>query len=95
MTSTTKGLSSHVSGERACNSHSTYVDSEILDVTINSTNIQRTSYYRHIYMSTYRHTMPLLAAPRALKASLIIGTSDNEITVEWIRVSGSDKYLAN
>ena len=37
---THKGLSSRVSGERACNSHSTYVDNEILDVTKNSTNVQ-------------------------------------------------------
>ena len=42
-----------------------------------------------------RHIMPLLAAPKALKASSIIGTSENERTVEWIRVSGSDKYLAD
>ena len=47
------------------------------------------------FMATYCHAMPLLAAPKVLKASSIIGTSENEITVEWIRVSGSDKYLAN
>ena len=32
-----KGLSSHVSGERACNGHNMYIDSEILIVTKNST----------------------------------------------------------
>ena len=47
------------------------------------------------FMATYCHTIPLLAAPKALKASSIIGTSENERTVEWIRVSGSDKYLAD
>ena len=46
-------------------------------------------------MTTYCHAMLLLAAPKALKASSIIGTSENERTVEWIRVSGSDKYLAD
>ena len=34
-----KGLSSRVSGKRACNSHSTYVDGEIHVVTKNSTNL--------------------------------------------------------
>ena len=46
-------------------------------------------------MATYCHAMLLLAAPKALKASSIIGTSEKERTVEWIRVSGSDKYLAD
>ena len=47
------------------------------------------------FMTTYYHAMPLLAAPKALEA--IIGTSDNEKTAKWIRVrvSGSDKYMAN
>ena len=50
------------------------------------------------FMATYYHTIPLLAVPKALKASSIItaiGASENERTVEWIRVCGSDKYLAN
>ena len=44
------------------------------------------------FMATYCHAIPLLAAPKALKASSIVGTSENERTVEWIRISGSDKY---
>ena len=34
------GTLSHISDERTCNGYSTYVDSKILDVTINTTNIQ-------------------------------------------------------
>ena len=47
------------------------------------------------FMAIYCHAIPLLAVPKVLKVSSIIGTSENERTVEWIRVSGSDKYLAD
>ena len=60
-----KGLSSRVS-ERACNGHSTYVDSEILDVTKNSTFSEQASTGMFVpgFIVTYCQAKLLLAAPR-------------------------------
>ena len=46
-------------------------------------------------MATYCHGKPLLAAPKAQKASAIIKTSENERTQESIRDGDSDKQLAD
>ena len=43
------------------------------------------------FMATYCQAKLLLAAPKAQKASPIVGTSENERTLESIRVSGGDK----
>ena len=42
-------------------------------------------------MATYCHAMLLLAVPKAQKASPIVRTSENERTLESIRISGGDK----
>ena len=47
------------------------------------------------FMATYWHAMPLLAVPKAQKASLIIGTSENARVLESIGVNGEDKKLAD
>ena len=87
-----------MSGKRACNGHSMYTDSKILDVTKNSTNIQykvSTENFVPGFMVSYRHAKLSLAAPKAQKDSLIVGTSKNARTLKSIRVSGNDKQLAD
>ena len=75
-----KGLSSHVSGKRACNGHSTYIDSEILNVAKNIAQMfneqASTGTFVPRVMVTYHHGKPLLAVPKAQKASLIVKTSE-------------------
>ena len=60
-----KGLSSYVSGERACNDHSTYVDSDILKKAQTSNEQDSAGMFVPGFMATYRHTKPLSAAPKA------------------------------
>ena len=84
----TKGLSSHVSSERACNGLSTYIDSEILNVTkIAQTINEQASIGTFVpgFKATYCHGKPLLAAPKAQKALMIVEISENGRTRESIR----------
>ena len=61
--------------------HSTYTDSEILDVTKNSTTVCESSnivMFVPGFMVTCCHVKPLLAVSKVQKASLTIGTSENK-----------------
>ena len=50
------GTLSHVNDERTCNGHSTYVDSKILDVTINEQ--ASTGMFVPGFMISYCHNKP-------------------------------------
>ena len=78
-----------------------YVDGEILDITkkIAQTFDEQatcsTGMFVPCFMVTYCHAKPLLAAPKAQKASPTTGTSENVRTLKSVRVNGDDKKLAN
>ena len=62
------------------------VDIKILIVTKNSTKLMFIVFIPG-FTATYCHAQSLLTVPKAQKAALIIGTSENES----ISVSGDDK----
>ena len=77
-----KGLSSCVNSKRACNGHSMFVDSEILDVTKNSQMFNEqasTGTFVPGFIATYCHAKLLLVAPKAQNASPIVETIENEL----------------
>ena len=65
-----------VGGERTCNPHSANVDGEILKVAQTFSTQASTDMFVAGFMVTYCHAKPLLAVPKAQKASPIIGTSE-------------------
>ena len=74
---------------------STYLDSEILDVTkiAKMFNEQATAstFLPCSFMVAYFHAKPLLVVLKALKASPIVGTSETERTLESSRVGCDDR----